>query len=637
MNPILQVFYSVFSGLILGLAIPNDLYTLGCPYFTLFALVPLYLAVRNSKNYGFAFLSGFIQTCTTHLFSSFWLAHFKDFAALTLGGSAFGTALIGGFLCLLMYLPFSNAEHKNPLYVFSAKYTVFSSSTFKIFYFAGMYTLYEWCKSCGFLGYPWATISSTIYNWNILMQLASITGTYGITFILALLNGFSGEILILLFAGNSTLLSGKKVFHANKEFDLRISATTIGLLFLLAFIHGAYNYDKKISPQKTLRTIIVQKNSNPWTEKNDKDNILTSEKLSQEQIDLSRKEGINPELIVWSEGTLRSRYPDAEKRYQTIPTENPLITFIKHNRIPLLTGGAYTRDKKNKIYFNSAIMFDSDGNFRGVYGKNHLVPLAEAIPGMEYPKIKKFMAKVIGISNGWTPGDQYVFFDVPGRYTENHKIPTVKNVDITTSYKEQKRIDNEPPKIKIAAPICYDDAFPDIMGPLFKNGAELFVNLTDDSWSLKESSEYQHFVVASYRSIEYRTTMIRCTNAGYSVIIDPKGHVIADLPLFTEGAFTYDVPVYERTMTTYARFGNWLPWILFLLFLGYAIYSYFVFNEFDYIPSERKIKSGKNKTKNKSKKENSHEKIKGKKNKSDKKNKTNKKNKSDKSKKHHSK
>ncbi|MCR5187597.1 MAG: hypothetical protein K6C97_01585, partial [Treponema sp.] len=153
------------------------------------------------------------------------------------------------------------------------------------------------------------------------------------------------------------------------------------------------------------------------------------------------------------------------------------------------------------------------------------------------------------------------------------------------------------------APICFDDSFTDIMRPMFLNGAELFVNITDDSWSLKKSSEYQHFVIASYRAIEYRTTLIRSTNAGYSVVVDPAGKILADMPLFQAQAMSCEVPIYEHKMTCYARFGNWLPYLLVTLFALYLIYAFLMFEKTDFVPSERKIKKHKkHKDKKKSKK-----------------------------------
>ena len=165
--------------------------------------------------------------------------------------------------------------------------------------------------------------------------------------------------------------------------------------------------------------------------------------------------------------------------------------------------------------------------------------------------------------------------------------------------KNKKKAEEAKPTVRIATPICFDDAFTDVMRPLFLNGAELFMNITDDSWSLKKSSEYQHFVIASYKAIEYRTTLVRSANAGYSVVVLPTGKIAADQPLFQESALAFDVPIFKRTMTTYAALGNWLPYSLIFLVLCLCVYNFFVFSPTDYIPSARKIKLGKKHKKNK--------------------------------------
>lgn len=583
---ILQVFYSIFSALLLGLALPTENSLLGNPYLTLIALVPFYFAFKKVQNYKQAFFIGFLQTSITHLISSFWLANFKDFAALTLGASAFGTGLIGGFVFMFLYLPNSSSFSKNSLNEFSLKYDFLNSKVFRIFYFACIYTLYEWCKSVGFLGYPWAVLSATIYKWPLLMQLASVTGTYGITWILAFFNAFLAEVLIVFSDCDA-------IQNKNNIWDLKCSFKLILVIFSITMIHGINQYYKKRIPEKYLTTILVQPNLDSWKNQSDNDVILKSQKITKEEYDKLLKENIKPELIVWPEGLLNYHFPDSEHHYTKSPSEKPLSKFINELQVPLLSGGAYTWDKKNKIYFNSALMFDSNGKFRGFYGKNHLVPLAEAIPGMKYPKIKKFMEKVIGISSGWSPGNQYTLFEIPCSKNPDF-IEESKIIDITKPFVEEK---DEKSTVKISGPICFDDAFPDIMRPLFLNGSEIFVNLTNDSWSLKKASEYQHFIVASYRTIEYRIPLIRSTNGGCTCVIDVNGKTLEMLPLFEEAACSYKVPIYQRTMTTYAKFGNWLPYSILILTFFYIAYNILNLKKIDYIPSEREIKKTKRKIK----------------------------------------
>jgi len=603
MELILQViFSSVFSGLMLSAAIPNELYLFGCPIYTLLALIPLYLIFNKIRDFKTAFLAFFLQTLTTHLISSFWLAYFKDFAIFTLGASALGTACIGGGFGLFFFIPYYTTDCQNKLNEYSAAFSLRHSTVFRILYFTAVYTLYEWAKSAGFLGYPWGTVSSAMLRWPIIMQLASITGTYGITFLIVMFNAIAAETLMLYY-GNVSLQS-------KKQQETIQTAKLLGVLFVFVFIHGLYQYDKPRKPVKELTIITVQQNSDPWKENSDQASILASQKLTKAKINELEQLEQKADLVVWSEGCLNRAFPNAETYYSWYPSESALAKFVKEINVPCIFGGSVIKNHKivdgekvsfRKEYYNSTLLYDADGKYRGYYAKNHLVPFAEVLPFIEIPAVHTFMQKVVGISAGWTPGDQYVYFDVPCRVTENFKLPAVKDIDLTKSLTEQKAEEKKPYTVRIATPICFDDAFTDIMRPLFLNGSELFINLTDDSWSRTKSSEIQHFAIASYRAIEYRTTLVRSSNAGYSVVVDPSGKVLADLPLFEETALSYNVPVFSRKMTTYARFGNWLPYLCLIVFAVCAVWSFLDFSPYDYIPSERKSKKDKKKKKKNSK------------------------------------
>ncbi len=598
---ILQVFYSVFSGLLLALGIPNELFLLGNPFYAFIAIIPYYIAIKKTKNFKEAFLLGFVQAITTHLCSSFWLAYFKDFAIFTLGASAIGTGCIGGFIALFMYLPFSRScEIYRKLSVFACKKPFHEDPAFRIVYFSVIYTLYEWVKSSGFLGYPWGTISSAMYRWHSFTQLAAITGTYGITFLTVMFD------CIVVEALGSLILSLK--VHPDYRFEVFDSvlnaAKTFGILFAITIFWGNCEYNMNRVPHKTLTTVMVQQNCDPWQVSSDSETILKSEELSQKRLDELKKLEKDAQLIVWSEGALQRSLPGAYDTYEWEPEEWPLFDFIRQNNVPLLTGGIYrktfyrqtkTKNEEGKItfentasykYYNIAALFDKEANFRGYYGKLHLVPFAESIPGIDNPIIQALFRKVVGISAGWTRGEQLTYFEIPCSYYSRDTLPRVNNINISIPYDVAQEY--RQPLVRICTPVCFDDAFTDVIRPLFLNGAELFVNLTDDSWSLKKSSEYQHFCIASYRAIEYRTTLVRSTNAGYSVVVNPAGKVIADQPLFEDSSLAYDVPIYKRVITPYARFGNWLPYTCIVIFILVSIQMAVGFEFYDYIPSERK-------------------------------------------------
>ena len=95
MMQILQVFYSIFSGIVTALALPNELFLLGSPLLGIIALIPLFVAISRAKSFGEAgFLTG-LQLFVTHFLSSYWLGRFKDFAIFTLGASGVAYFVFG--------------------------------------------------------------------------------------------------------------------------------------------------------------------------------------------------------------------------------------------------------------------------------------------------------------------------------------------------------------------------------------------------------------------------------------------------------------------------------------------------------------------------------------------------------------
>lgn len=522
MRRILQVFYAIFSAIIFSLAIPNEFITFGSPFLGLFALCPLYLALKNAKSYKEAALLTGLQVFLVHLMSSFWLGYFRDFALFTLGASALGTGAIGMAFGCYLYYPFAQSKIGNRFFYDSTGGGVF----IRTILFAAIWTLYEWGKSFGFLAYPWGTILMSSYKWPLVTQIVAITGTWGITFLFSFFSAITAEGISLLCEIHKK--EKQAVFNAYA----RCGAMCI-VFFLIVCVYGAVEYTKERIPIKNMETVIVQQNLDPW-EGTDSQVISISTRLTSQGIEDSiEKTGKKPNLIVWSEAVLARVFPAALDYYMHKPDVQPLIPFIQETEVPFVIGAPVKTDTPTgRGYLNAALYFDETGEYQGYYAKMHLVPFAEVVPGLEFEWVKKLLSDVIGISSGWICGTEINLFEVPLDSGES---------------------------VKISTPICFEDAFPDICRKLYKAGSEVFVNITNDSWSLTKSAEYQHYVISSFRAMEFRTTLLRATNSGYSVVVDPAGKILADMPLFEEAALTTTVPIYERQETLYSKLGDWVP------------------------------------------------------------------------------
>lgn len=547
----LQIFYTIFSAVLISLAIPNEIYLLGFPLIGLFSLVPFYFAIATARTFKKSFFLGFLHAFSVHIFSSFWLGNFRNFAGFTLGASALGTGAIEALCAMIMFIPFSSIFWKKSLEIYSGKQSLYL--ILRPLYFTASYCVYEFMKSTGWLGYPWGTLSSCAAKWHFITQIASITGALGVSFLFALFSCVFAEGIILLSRVQEFIpvkAGRKKVFIEDNSrfFALNINRRLLSVLFGAALIFGIVTYVMPQKKVKQLNAILVQQNLDPWIT-SDSESVRISDRIIETKKDEFDEEGISTDLVVWSEGILTKAFPKSQNYYEIYPEGRSLMALIRATGCPFVIGGSYEIDRNDRAYSNAAILINRHGKFVDAYQKMHLVPFAESIPGVQHPWVKKFFRPVLGNSVGWVAGETAVLFEVPlsTPSKETRKSRTV-NVEKPEPLKNT---------VTFGTPICFDDAFTDIAGKMFWGGAELFINITNDSWSKTKSAEYQHYAVSQYRAIEYRTPLIRTTNGGYTCIIDPKGKVLEDLPLFIDDGIAAKIPVYERKITTYARFGSW--------------------------------------------------------------------------------
>ena len=113
--------------------------------------------------------------------------------------------------------------------------------------------------------------------------------------------------------------------------------------------------------------------------------------------------------------------------------------------------------------------------------------------------------------------------------------------------------------------ICFEDTFGNLARNFVREGAEVLVNVTNDSWSPEPASAIQHQNMAIFRAVENRRSMVRATTSGLTCVIDPNGKVTAKLDPFTQGYLIADVPVYTGRTTIYTRFGDWFEKLLIIL------------------------------------------------------------------------
>ncbi|HUV06462.1 MAG TPA: nitrilase-related carbon-nitrogen hydrolase, partial [Spirochaetia bacterium] len=107
-----------------------------------------------------------------------------------------------------------------------------------------------------------------------------------------------------------------------------------------------------------------------------------------------------------------------------------------------------------------------------------------------------------------------------------------------------------------------------------KKGADLWINITNVSWSRQESAEIQMLVAARFRSIENHRYFLRATNGGVTSVIDSMGRILHQLELFAPQVLFADLPIErEQAFTPYTVFGDYFPWLLALMLLVMLVFQ----------------------------------------------------------------
>lgn len=118
--------------------------------------------------------------------------------------------------------------------------------------------------------------------------------------------------------------------------------------------------------------------------------------------------------------------------------------------------------------------------------------------------------------------------------------------------------------VKLAVDICYEDVFgEEIIRQLPQ--ATMLANLTNDAWFGHSIGPWQHLQIAQMRAMESGRTMVRATNTGVTAIINQRGEVEKQAPIFVTTILEGTAQAFQGS-TPFVRFGN-LPTLLLIILL----------------------------------------------------------------------
>jgi apolipoprotein N-acyltransferase len=318
---------------------------------------------------------------------------------------------------------------------------------------------------------------------------------------------------------------------------MRLPLAIYAAVFAAAVVFGLAGKSNLVDAP-SWKVALIQQNVDPWKGGN-KTYAKTLEiltRLSREALE----EESSVDIVIWSETSFVPAI-DWHTRYRTDRVAYGLVRelreFLSEQPVPFVVGnddGQLAKDEQGRnirLDYNAAILFEK-GEIVETYRKLHLVPFTENFPYKErLPRIYQWLKDAD--THFWEEGDEYTVFDAAG--------------------------------VRFSTPICFEDTFPYLNREFVRRGAEVLVNMTNDSWSKSVVCEMQHMSIALFRALENKRTLVRSTNGGITCVIDPNGRITAMLPPFTEDYLIAEAPVYTDEQTLYTRWGDWFAVLVSIL------------------------------------------------------------------------
>jgi len=500
----LKYLVGAISGLLLVLSFPPiDLYPLAWA-----ALVPFILVIHRLPPKE-AFKAGFFMGIVYFFGTTYWIYHsMHEYGGM---GLVLSVLIV---LALAAYLALYPAVFAC---IFSARMK--RSRMPAVLLAPALWVSLEYLRSYLFTGFPWSTLGYSQWKFLSFIQVADITGVYGLSFLVLGVNAAIADFFILkrrvrempLFPTSYTVL-GLMLFM-------------LGVIFV--FSYGFIRLNEK-APGVPLKASVVQGNidqGKKWDARYQKEVFDIHRKLTAGALVES------PELVVWPESSLPWPLDERDIRVDL------LRDFEAASRTPFIIGAIREKGKDTGAYANSAALLEA-GNIPYIYDKIHLVPFGEYIP-ME--RVLFFVDKLSDAIGRYEPGSEY-------------RRGVIKQGEF-------------------AALICYEIVFPGLVRKFFRDGGDFIVTITNDAWFSGTSGPYQHWSMAALRAVENRKPVIRAANTGISGFFSSKGEVIKQTDLFERKTLTAEIITDPRT-TIYSRFGDLFAYICILISLFTIIFSH---------------------------------------------------------------
>ena len=359
-------------------------------------------------------------------------------------------------------------------------------------------------------GFPWDLLGIAQVDNIPLARIVRFTGVYGISF----------EIMVV-----NTAFAAAFIIQRNRRMQLLLAATAAAFVLQIGrwMPIPAFPTDRSAMLVQPNIPILV---GGDWTQQYFQDTLAD---LTRTSLTPPAGEQRHPGLIVWPESPAPF--------YSNDPAFRDAISNVaKTTHAWMVVGSVGTQTASPRVphpeIFNSAALVDPSGSWLARYDKVHLVPFGEYVP----------FKSLFGFAGGLTKE--------VGDFSQGVVRAPLQAGDE-----------------KLGIFICYESIFPDEVRRFAANGAQVFVNVSNDGWYGDSGAYAQHLKQARMRAIENDRWLLRDTNTGTTAAIDPYGRVAQSVPRKIRTALGASYAL-ENSTTFYTRHGDWLAYACAIISIG---------------------------------------------------------------------
>jgi len=383
-----------------------------------------------------------------------------------------------------------------------------------------LFAALEWVRSWLWTGVPFATLAVSQAEVPATLLSARIWGQSGLSLMIALVS-FS------LSSALGAWLLGRR--DARKAIA---SGLGLALAAILAILAGAATYSPP-KPDAKLQVRLVQGIYLPLMDATREEIFSQIDEAPRTYVQLSLKAGPKPELIVWPETPLPMDYFSDRRYYPEMLTyREAVVTTTSRAGCPMIFGTPSelpTPPDSHPLRYNSSVWVDAQGKKQGLYSKVHALPYGEYIP-FRYLLPKRWHSKFEQMSG---------------------MGPSLSEGFVTNVFRPRA-------DAAIGTPICFESLFSDISLQFRRQGADILLVLSNDSWFKDSCGGARHAAHSALRAVECGVPVMRCGTYGFTQVHGPDGQIIAKLRAADGSPFIRDA---LDVSVPYIRSAPPTPWM----------------------------------------------------------------------------